>query len=143
MPIPGYVRASGVSVPAGFYSQTVKCGSKRHGGTWRPWGPLAGPLVGYSRKTRVSLEMGAEYGRYPVGVVGRFCPARPNGGVRELVTWCDLGTGGYPSQWCGWVILGKLWLVKTGGVKTGEKCPFLAMCGLVESAFLLVFIARR
>ena len=66
-------------------------------------GPLAGPLVGYFRKTRVSWEMGAEYGRYPVGVVGRFCPARPNGGVRELVTWCDLGTGGYPSQWCGWV----------------------------------------
>ena len=67
------------------------------------WVPLAGPPVGYSRKTRVSLEKGAEYGRYPVGVVGRFCPARPNGGVRELVTWCDLKTGWYPSQWCGWV----------------------------------------
>ena len=43
-----------------------------------------------------------------------------------------------------WVgVLGKLWFVKTGGVETGEKCPFLAMCGLVESEFLLVFIARR
>ena len=49
------------------------------------------------------LGNGCRVREVPVGVVERFCPARPNGGVRELVTWCDLGTGGYPSQWCGWV----------------------------------------
>ena len=58
-----------------------------------------------------------------------------------VLTWARVGI--LASGVGGCSHLGKLWLVKTGGVITGEKCPFLVMCGLVVSAFLLVFIARR